>query len=118
VTVDHACIHCNDSNRNTLQHTATYYNTLQHSHRDDHERGADLKDEELIDFKGKHVAIVEAMQIDLRKSRQDNARLEPLVQELQAEVHDHKEQVDSLRKVKMLESQLHRHCIKVKIVAS
>ena len=48
------------------------------------------------------------MQIDLRKSRQDNARLEPLVQELQAEVHDHKEQVDSLRKVKMLESQLHR----------
>lgn len=72
---------------------------LAHAHRDkdDHERNIELRDQELIDFKGKHVSIVEALQIDLRKSEEEVARLLPLLEDLQDQLGSHQEEVGMLR---------------------
>ena len=86
---------------------------------EDQERNLDLKDQELIDFKGKHVAIVEALQIDLRRNQQELDRLELLV----AELDEYKDQVGSLRegelnRVKELKQWEGTHQENLQLVAS
>jgi chromosome segregation ATPase len=61
------------------------------------ERQMDLKDQELIDFKGKHVAIVESLQIDLRKNQLE---LDRIVQQI-SELDEYKEEVALLREAEM-----------------
>ena len=61
------------------------------------QRRTDLVDEELIEFKGKHVAIVEALNIDLRHSQKEVARLEGVVAEREGDLQILNEQVGVLR---------------------
>jgi hypothetical protein len=58
------------------------------------ERQMDLKDQ---DFKGKHVAIVESLQIDLRKNQQE---LDRIVQQI-SELDEYKEEVALLREAEL-----------------
>jgi chromosome segregation ATPase len=67
-----------------------------------HQDDLDLKDQELIDFKGKHVAVVEALQLDLRKAQQDFTRLEAINKEVQTQLSNQKEQIATLRKMEAL----------------
>jgi len=61
------------------------------------EHQMDLKDQELIDFKGKHVSIVEGLHIDLRKNQQE---LDRIVQQI-SELDDYKEEVALLREAEL-----------------
>jgi len=67
------------------------------THRDDHQRQTDLKEDELIEFKGKHVAMVEELTIELRNSQKEVSRLQTLVAEHNGDLESHKVQVSTLR---------------------